>query len=300
VTGHAPPAAQRDRRAPLNAAASTGMLRVRVVTALVLVAGFLAALFTLPPAGWTLVAALILAAAAWEWAGFAERRRPARAVYAILTCAAALAIAAGAGLLRGQPGALSLAPVYATAAAFWLLFAPWWLARQPRRLGAAPLLAAGWVVLIPTFLALVHLRNIHPGSLLAFMSIVWIADVAAYFVGRRFGRTKLAVAISPGKTREGFYGALAAAAVYALAWMLLFPGHAPALLRDLPGSVVWMLLLVVALAALSVVGDLLESAMKRQAGLKDSGALLPGHGGILDRIDALTPVLPLAALVSMA
>jgi phosphatidate cytidylyltransferase len=131
------------------------------------------------------------------------------------------------------------------------------------------------------------------------MAIVWIADIAAYLVGYRFGRRKLAPRISPGKTWEGAAAALAATAVYACAWIIFAPGATPAVVRDLPWSPAWMLLLVAGLTALSVIGDLLESAMKRQAGLKDSGALLPGHGGVLDRIDALTPVLPVAALVSL-
>jgi phosphatidate cytidylyltransferase len=154
-------------------------------------------------------------------------------------------------------------------------------------------------VLLPTFLALVQLRNLGPGTLLAFMATVWIADIAAYFFGRNFGRRKLAPNVSPGKTWEGFYGALAATAVYAGAWIGLFYGATPAAVRDLPWSPLWMIVLLEGLAVLSVLGDLFESAMKRQAGLKDSSSLLPGHGGVLDRIDALTPVLPVAALVNM-
>ena len=275
------------------------MLRVRVATALVLVAVFLGALFGLPPLGWSLFAALVLAVAAWEWAGFARRSEAARAGYALGTTAAGFALAWALGLAGGRAGALALVPIYGAALGFWLLGAPWWLRRQPRAPAPALVLAVGWVVLIPTFLALVHLRNIHPISLLAFMMVVWIADIAAYFAGRRFGRHKLAPNVSPGKTREGLYGALAAAAAFALAWIALAPRHAPALVRDLPWSPLWMVTLVVALAALSVVGDLFESALKRQAGLKDSGRILPGHGGVLDRIDALTPVLPAAALVCM-
>jgi phosphatidate cytidylyltransferase len=145
----------------------------------------------------------------------------------------------------------------------------------------------------------VHLRNIIPVTLLAFMMLVWIADIAAYFAGHRFGRTRLAPTISPGKTREGLYGALVATALFGVAWFTFLRVHVPALLRDLPGSLAWMIAFVIALTLLSVVGDLFESALKRGAGLKDSGTLLPGHGGVLDRIDALTAVLPAAALASM-
>lgn len=275
------------------------MLRQRVITAIVLAAIFLGALFELPAAGWTLLATGVLAAAAWEWGGFARQARPARLVYAAGTAAAGLWLAWFLGLASGRPGALALMPIYGAAVAFWVLGAPWWLARRPIAPPRALILGVGWVVLVPTFLALVHLRNIHPVTLLAFMMLVWIADIAAYFAGRRFGRTKLAPSISPGKTREGLYGALAATATFAVAWITLTRAHTPAVVRDLPGSVAWMILLVAALTLLSVVGDLFESALKRQAGLKDSGNLLPGHGGVLDRIDALTAVLPAAALVCM-
>ena len=275
------------------------MLRERVVTAIVLVAALLAALFWLPPVGWTALAAAVLAAAAWEWAGFAHAGRGGRILYAAATTGAGLAAAYGSGLTEGGPGLLSLAPLYGLALVFWVVGAPLWLARRPATPSPVLVLAVGWIVLLPTFLALVQLRNLGPGTLLAFMGTVWVADIAAYFVGRRFGRTKLAPNVSPGKTWEGLYGALVATGVYAAAWIGLFRGATPTAVRDLPWSPVWMIVLIEVLALLSVLGDLLESAMKRQAGLKDSGNLLPGHGGILDRIDALTPVLPAAALVSM-
>ncbi len=275
------------------------MLRLRIATAVALAGAFLGALFTLPPLGWSLFAALVLGLGAFEWAGFARCANGARIGYALVTTTAAWAFAWALGLALGRPGALALGPIYGVAVAFWLAGATVWLARRPAAPPRGVILAAGWIALIPTFLALLHLRNIHPGSLLAFMVLVWIADIAAYFAGRRFGRHKLAPNVSPGKTWEGFAGALVATAVYGFAWIALAPIQVPALVRDLPWSPVWMLALVAALTGLSVIGDLFESAMKRQAGLKDSGHVLPGHGGLLDRIDALTPVLPAAALVSM-
>ncbi len=275
------------------------MLRDRVITAIALIAALLAALFWLPPIGWTALAAAVLAAAAWEWAGFARARSGGRILYATATTGAGLAAAYGSGLAEGGAGLLALAPLYALALAFWVVGAPLWLARRPAAPSPVLVLAVGWIVLLPTFLALVQLRNLGSGMLLAFMGTVWVADIAAYAVGRKLGRNKLAPHISPGKTWEGFYGALAATAVYAAAWIGLFRGATPTAVRDLPWSPVWMIVLIEALAVLSVLGDLLESAMKRQAGLKDSSNLLPGHGGILDRIDALTPVLPTAALVNM-
>jgi phosphatidate cytidylyltransferase len=275
------------------------MLRDRVVTAIVLVAALLAALFWLPPFGWTALTAAVLAAAAWEWAGFARAGPGGRVLYAVAIAGTGLAAAFATGLAAGGVGVLALAPVYILALAFWVIGAPLWLARRPAHPPPALVLGAGAIVLLPTFLALVQLRNLGPGTLLAFMATVWIADIAAYFFGRNFGRRKLAPNVSPGKTWEGFYGALAATAVYAGAWIGLFYGATPAAVRDLPWSPLWMIVLLEGLAVLSVLGDLFESAMKRQAGLKDSSSLLPGHGGVLDRIDALTPVLPVAALVNM-
>ena len=129
------------------------------------------------------------------------------------------------------------------------------------------------------------------------MAIVWIADSAAYFAGRRFGRHKLAPAISPGKTWEGVYGAMFAVGAYALALLPLADksGYARALSA---GAIAVWVALVVLLALLSVSGDLFESLLKRQRGVKDSGNVLPGHGGVLDRIDALTAAMPAAALVA--
>jgi phosphatidate cytidylyltransferase len=274
------------------------MLRERVVTAIVLAAACLAALFWLPALGWTALVGFILALAAWEWAGFARcRTTRARTGYTVATVAAFVGTAWLLRLPTGAPGTIALLPVYGAAIAFWVIVAPLWIWRRPSDAPAALLLALGWIVLLPAVLALVHLRNVNPFALLLFMAMVWVADIAAYFVGRRFGRFKLAPVVSPGKTWEGLAGAMAAAAVYAVAWTTFYPHAAPAVLRDIPWSTGAMLLFVEALTVLSVIGDLFESAMKRQAGLKDSGTLLPGHGGILDRIDALTPVLPAAALV---
>jgi phosphatidate cytidylyltransferase len=276
------------------------MLAQRVVTAILLVAGFLAALFLLPAAGWTALAALVLVVGAWEWAGLARVAAGGRIAYAALMGIAATLSAVALGLSAGRTDTpTALFALYGAALLFWIFGAPMWLRRHAPSAPRGLVLLVGWVVLIPTFLALVHLRNMHPLTLLGFMAIVWIADIAAFFSGRRFGRRKLAPHVSPGKTWEGVYGALAATAIYAIAWTAGGAAHAPALVRDLPLPLIGMLTLIAALTLLSVIGDLFESAMKRQAGLKDSGRILPGHGGVLDRIDALTPVLPLAALVCM-
>ncbi len=173
--------------------------------------------------------------------------------------------------------------------AFWTLVAPLWLrghwnVRNPVVLGIV-----GLIVLLPMWLALVRLQA-APWLLLLFMSIVWIADTAAYLAGRTWGRRKLAPRISPGKSWEGVLGAaVALGAYYVLLWVLVPVGERP--FAAVPG-----LLVFAGILALSIEGDLFESWMKREAGVKDSGQLLPGHGGILDRIDGLTSTMPAAAL----
>lgn len=274
------------------------MLRTRVFTAAALIVALLA-LLALPPWGWCGAATTLLTLTAWEWWSFARRAHGSRAAYAVGIGATGAGLAWVLGLWTGRAGALALYPLYGIAVIFWLVAVPIWLHRRPPAPAASLVLGAGVVVLIPTFLALVQLRNIHPATLLLTMGVVWVADIAAFFAGRRFGRHKLAPQISPNKTWEGCYGAVIATACYALAWGMLAPRHLPALVRDLPGTIFWTLILVEVLTVFAVLGDLFESAMKRQAGVKDSSQLLPGHGGVLDRIDALTATLPLAALIWM-
>jgi phosphatidate cytidylyltransferase len=275
------------------------MLRTRVLTAIVLATALVAALFGLPPAGWTAFALLMLALAAWEWWGFARNPRLARIAYTLAMAGLGAVFVWTLGLWTGRPGALMLYPVYGVALLFWVAGVPLWLYVLPPAPPARLVLALGVIVLVPTFLALVHLRNIHPAALLLSMGVVWVADIAAYFAGHRFGKRKLAPKVSPGKTWAGFYGALVAAGLYGLAWAGRAPEFVPPLVRDIPGTTLWMLLFVEVLAVLAALGDLFESALKRQAGVKDSGHLLPGHGGVLDRIDALTATLPVAALAWM-
>jgi phosphatidate cytidylyltransferase len=145
--------------------------------------------------------------------------------------------------------------------------------------------------------AVVALQTRSPGVLLAMMAIVWIADTAAYFTGRRFGRRKLAPSISPGKTWEGVYGALAAVAIYALLLVPLAAAAGSTRPLDAVATAIWVALALL-LTGLSIIGDLFESQLKRQRGVKDSGGILPGHGGVLDRIDALTAAMPPAALIA--
>ena len=173
--------------------------------------------------------------------------------------------------------------LFMVAAVFWLVLVPLWMRAGMRATQVTRIGAAGFAVLVPAGLALLVLR---PLQVLLVLVLVWIADSAAYFVGRRWGRRKLAPSISPGKSWEGAAGGLIGALAYAIICGFFIEGLA------------WAPYLAAAavLAMVSIVGDLFESAAKRQAGVKDSGTLLPGHGGILDRIDSATAVLPLAAL----
>jgi len=273
------------------------MLGTRILTAAVLIPLTLAALFLLPPRAFALVLLAVVMAAAHEWSRLATFSRG----RTILFVGGVAALGAGllfgpAGFDHGWPTSVVVA-VCGLATLFWIALAtPWVVHRWPTRAPAAMTLV-GWIVLVGAWLALVELQSRSPWLVLAAMAIVWIADTAAYFTGRALGRRKLAPQVSPGKTWEGVYGALVAVAIYACA---LIPLAGAAGFRgavDAVAMALWIAL-VVALAALSVVGDLFESLLKRHAGLKDSGKLLPGHGGVLDRTDALLAAMPPAALAA--
>jgi len=263
------------------------MLKTRVMTAAVLLAVFLSALYLLPRNGWIAFCALFVGLSAWEWGGLAALATVGRLIYS-----AFLAGVFGLlGILEASATNGLYAPVwiYYAAGLFWIAIVPVWIWRQLRFGNRAVLLAAGATVLLPAAAALVDLRGVHPSFLLAALATVWISDTAAYFVGRRFGKRKLAPSISPGKTWEGVAGALAAVGLYAVAWTSL----GGSLMKVAPA---WILPVLLGLAVAGMIGDLFESLIKRQAGVKDSGTLLPGHGGILDRVDALLAMLPLAVL----
>lgn len=153
----------------------------------------------------------------------------------------------------------------------------------------------GWLVIVPAGVALVVLRDIDPWMLLAAMSVVWVADIAAYFVGRAFGKRKLAPSISPGKSWEGAIGAVVFVLIFGIVVATTWPALGVDIRRGVGTQLAYAAVLVL-LTGVSIVGDLFESLAKRQAGVKDSGSILPGHGGLLDRIDSLTSTLPLVAL----
>ena len=252
----------------------------RVLTAVILLAIFLPAILWASAGLWQGLIAIVVALAAFEWARLSAFPLMSARLYAGLLAVIAWSLPV---VLADRWPDFQIG-LFALAALFWLVVAPLWM--LGRWAGERPVLraAVGAALLLPTSAALVYLHARGPGVLVGTLAIVWIADTAAYFSGRRFGRHKLAPAISPGKTWEGVAGALLALAVYA------------AVLNGLAGLPLVSLFIVMAgLLYLSVLGDLFESWIKRLAGMKDSGTILPGHGGVLDRVDALTSTLPIAA-----
>ena len=276
------------------------MLKTRVITAIIALVVVLGMLFHANAVVWSLFVLAIALAAAWEWSRLCGLSPRGQSVFLVLS--GALGAALWLAYLRLPPSEFArwATLAFAIAAVFWVGVAPLWLARLAR---PAPLAcaAAGFVVVWPTWFAFVVLRGVSPWLLVAVAAMVWIADIAAYFAGRAFGKRKLAPAISPGKSWAGVGGAMAGVVAYGLllCW-IASRGGTPLTPYFAPAAGMMALAAMVALTALSVVGDLFESWMKRGAGLKDSSNLLPGHGGVLDRIDALTSTLPIAALAMMA
>ncbi|MCD6060059.1 MAG: phosphatidate cytidylyltransferase [Moraxellaceae bacterium] len=262
-------------------------LRQRVVTALVLIPVVIWCIFLAPDAwAFRAFAAFVVVVGAWEWtAMMGWKSSPLRLAYA----AAVLALLVALVLLPPQREVHLV--VYGVAVAFWLA-AHRLVRAYPEGTASwanVPMLGAiGFVLLVPAWLGLTTLQNQSPWWLLYLFLLVWGADTGAYFAGRAFGKVKLAPAVSPGKSFEGFIGGVLLTFALALA---------VAMWRDLAGQrfmafVGLSLLTVLA----SVLGDLFESMVKRKAGIKDSGTIFPGHGGALDRIDSLTAAAPLFAL----
>ena len=270
------------------------MLKQRILTAVVLLALLLPALLVKPAWPFALLTLAGFVAAGWEWARLNDAGRAAIALGIGLGVACLFAFFAG--WTKGAPRL-----VWWTAMALWVLGGAWVLRagvagwpRVPRPIR----LGIGAVALWVCWLAMV---NAHAGGLnyiLSIFMLVWTADVFAYFGGRAFGRRKLAPAISPGKSWAGVWSGMVGTLLVAMAW-LAFDGRGLAYydsfytLVNERVTTIGLAIVVVFLVAMSVVGDLFESLVKRSAGAKDSSGLLPGHGGILDRIDALLPVFPI-------
>ena len=279
------------------------MLRQRILTALVLLAIVLPALFYPDPRAFNGVVLLAIAAAAWEWGRLSGWSQ-------LLALALGAACAALCVLAWGLLGAAG-APLWlwAFGAGAWVLGGGLLLragvAGWPRIPQALRLLG-GLLALWLAWLAVAQARGQGGNFLLSILALVWVADIGAYFAGRalglRFTRGKLAPTISPGKSWEGVWGGMLATVVLAVVWVVLDaaqPTWSPSFYSHVQRSVGWpgLVVVVLCLAAMSVVGDLVESLIKRSVGVKDSSHLLPGHGGVLDRIDALLPTLPLAMMV---
>ncbi len=261
------------------------MLRTRVVTGSILGALLLLGLFLLPPFWAVLAFGAVFTIGAWEWAGFgALRAAPARGCYALVVALIFML----SWQWTSDPSHLLI--LLSVACAWWLL-AFFWLILAPTRQRPALVLFCGLPVLVPAFLALARMQiSAHafargPLIVLWLVLMVCAADIGAYFAGRSFGRRKLAPRVSPGKTWEGAVGGLAMTALVAWGGARYF---------DLPQ--LEAIVFGCAIGIFSIIGDLTESMFKRAAALKDSGALLPGHGGLLDRLDSVTAAAPLYAL----
>lgn len=264
------------------------MLKTRILTAVLILPLFLAALLYLPAILWGALLLVLTVIGAQEWCKLAKFSVKNTTLYLILTT-----------LLGGEllfllseavvidPYSTSFITIYGLSFIFWILGVPLLLRTGYALKNPVLLMLIGWLVLVPTCLALYQLRAISPFILLGVMATIWISDTAAYFAGRSFGKHKLAATISPGKTWEGVIGALVAVLIYALVWNYL---------SEEKFLTLFLVPLLLVLVVLGIIGDLFESQIKRHAGVKDSGNLLPGHGGILDRIDALTSTLPVAML----
>jgi len=277
------------------------VLRQRILTAAVLLAFLIPALVVEATWPFALLALGAMAIGGWEWSRLNGAGRLSVPLGVALGVACAVSLWAGWG---------EAAPriVWWLATGAWVLGGVWVLhggvaawPRLPRPLRWAIGLVALWAA----WLALANAKAIGLGFILSILVLVWSADVFAYFGGRAFGRRKLAPAISPGKSWEGVWSGMLGALAIAAAWLLLEAGAGagvPSFYAVVSRRWGWAALvgIVVFLVAMSVVGDLFESLVKRSAGAKDSSALLPGHGGVLDRVDALLPVFPLALALAVA
>lgn len=264
------------------------MLKQRILTAIPLAALVLWGIFTQPAEIVFYALLLVVTIAGWEWARLSGVLNSfARALYAFFIVIMSYA---SNQWLSEHPQMLHT--ILSFSVVFWLLASYYMFSKGPRAVQSQVSwlkLLLGVLVLLPPIMALVYLREQSHLWLLYALSIVWVADIGAYFSGKRFGKNKLAVHLSPGKTKEGLYGAVFANAVYSYLASLFF---------DLTPIASLMLMIITVLATyISVAGDLFFSLLKREQNLKDTGCILPGHGGILDRIDSLMSSAPFLALL---
>ena len=272
------------------------MLKQRIVTAVVLLAVLIPALFATSAWPFALLTLVLIGAAGWEWARLNGGANLAIVMGGVL--ALACAAAAWLGWVERAPGL-----VWSLAMLVWVLGGAALLRRGPAGWPLIPQAlrsSLGLLLLWTAWLALAHARAVGINFILSVFCLVWVSDIAAYFGGRAFGKRKLALAISPGKSWEGVWSGMLGVLVLAWLWVTLIDGRGGVDSASLYAQLVQRLgfaaaaLALVFLSAMGVVGDLVESLVKRSAGAKDSSGLLPGHGGVLDRVDALLPVFPIA------
>ena len=266
------------------------MLKQRLLTVAIVLPLFLALLFYAPNPVWGFFSAVLIAVGAFEWARLANFPAKGRMAFVVLvTASCGLLLVLAINMPRPAFDAAALYPLSFAATVFWVLLAPTSLRFLWRFENAAVSSVIGWLILVPTWLAAMAMQRM-PVLLFLILGAIWIADTAAYFAGRRFGKHKLAPRISPGKTVEGLAGAYLAVLAYSAIVLRIYQPDAEL------SAYMSLLVFGFVLTSLSVMGDLFESWFKRCAGAKDSGDLLPGHGGVLDRIDSMTATLPFAVL----
>ena len=257
------------------------MLKTRVITAVFLAIGLLTALFLATKMVWELLTLTATLIGIWEWAKLIKLSKRQVQIYVPTALAIGLLLIFSIDTTFAIYHDQIIFGLLGLSAIFWIVFSPIWLLSRKKISQKILMAFLGLVLLLSTWVALTGLQNISHWLLLGVLSTVWLADCAAYFAGKSFGRHKLAPEISPGKTWEGVAGAMLASTVYGLA-LCHFMHYSR-----------WLILGLWLIVVLSIMGDLFESLLKRQAGVKDSSHLLPGHGGVLDRIDGLIPTLPL-------
>lgn len=270
------------------------MLRQRVITAMLLVLVIGGGIIWLPVSGIATLFALVVVMAAWEWAGLAGLRHwLGHLGFTLSVFVLMIAVAWYCQLFTATVDWQRVKDITGIGCVWWTIALLWVKSFPASAVIWKPLLvrlAMGYLTLVPAWLALVYLRLQEHGIVLIFILIALVAaaDIGAYFSGKAWGQSKLAPNVSPGKSWAGFWGGLASATVLAVAfWWLLGRGQI---------GLIAVVVIAIATALASVLGDLLESMVKRQQGVKDSGALLPGHGGIMDRLDSMTAAAPVFTL----
>ncbi|MDE0950202.1 MAG: phosphatidate cytidylyltransferase [Halioglobus sp.] len=271
------------------------MLKQRVITALIMAGLFVASIVYLPLPGLALLFGILIGLGAWEWSRMAGFLNPmVRAIYVLLVLAGLVAVYLYCHL--GDAPSREMVQPFLGVACLWWSFALLWVKSYPdsaifwRNIAMRCLM--GFLILVPAWIASVYLLSFPQGGILVVVMVIVVAaaDIGAYFAGKRFGEHKLADQVSPAKTWEGFWGGVVACALLALLLFYLLPDHAAHI------GLVSVVAVIITTGLASVVGDLTVSMVKRESGVKDSGSLLPGHGGVLDRLDSLSAAAPVYTL----